>query len=376
VKRFVIILALALASAGLGHARDARAAERAAGSPTPLLAYYYIWFTPSSWSRAKTDIPMLGRYSSDDARVMRQHIRWAKAAGINGFLVSWKSTPSLDDRLARLIDVADAEHFRLGIVYEGLDFHRRPLAIAKVRHDLQRFADTFARDPAFRIFDRPVVVWSGTWRFTNAQIRSVTKGLRRRLLVLASEKNVDDYERVASLVDGDAYYWSSVNPRRHTGYGRKLRQLSAAVHARRGLWIAPAAPGFDSRLIGGTSVVERHDGDTLRRELNTAASSSPDAIGVISWNEFSENTFVEPSRAYGSTALNVIAEVRGTRPPDVGNFDSDSTGASTAAFGISYGIIGLLVGCAGLVALTSLARRRRRRPPIRALTKERSPPPV
>ena len=167
-----------------------------------------------------------------------------------------------------------------------------------------------------------------------------------------------------------------MNPRRHTGYGRKLRQLSAAVHARRGLWIAPAAPGFDSRLIGGTSVVERHDGDTLRRELNTAASSSPDAIGVISWNEFSENTFVEPSRAYGSTALNVIAEVRGTRPPDVGNFDSDSTGASTAAFGISYGIIGLLVGCAGLLALTSLARRRRRRPPIRALTKERSPPPL
>jgi hypothetical protein len=375
VKRFFIILALALASAGLGQARDTEASERAAGSPTPLLAYYYIWFTPSSWSRGKTDIPLLGRYSSDDARVMRQHIRWAKAAGIGGFLVSWKSTPSLDDRLARLIDVADVERFRLGIVYEGLDFHRRPLPIATVRHDLERFARTFARDRAFRIFDRPVVVWSGTWRYTNAQIRSVTKHLRGRLLLLASAKNVDDYERVASLFEGDAYYWSSVNPRRHTGYARKLRKLSAAVHAHGGLWIAPAAPGFDSRLVGGTSVVERHGGDTLRRELNTAASSSPDAIAVISWNEFSENTAVEPSRAYGSTALNVIAAARGTQPPDVGNFDSDS-GAATAAFGISYGIIGLVVGCAGLVTLTSFARHRRRRPPIGSLAKERSPPRV
>jgi hypothetical protein len=376
VRRFLIILALALASAGLGQAPAAQAGERAAGSPTPLLAYYYIWFTPSSWSRGKLDLPLLGRYSSDDTEVMRQHVRWAKSAGITGFLVSWKSTPSLDDRLARLIRIADAQQFRLGIVYEGLDFHRRPLKIAKVRHDFERFADSFARDRAFTIFDRPLVIWSGSWRYSNAQIRSVTQRLRGRLLLLASAKNVDDYERVASLFDGEAYYWSSVNPRRHTGYARKLRQLSAAVHARRGLWIAPAAPGFDSRLVGGTSVVPRHDGDTLRRELNAAAASSPDAIGVISWNEFSENTFVEPSRAYGSTALNVIAAVRGARPPDVGNFDSEGGGTGTAALGISYGIIGLVVGCAGLIALTSIARRRRVRPASGPMKKEPSPPHV
>ena len=93
---------------------------------------------------------------------------------------------------------------------------------------------------------------------------------------------------------------------------------------------------------------------------------------MISWNEFSENTYVEPSRAYGSTELKVIAEVRGTQPPDVSTFDSDGTGTGTAPLGISYGIIGLVAGCAGLVALTT-AVRRRRRPPVRPLTKEPSP---
>ena len=89
---------------------------------------------------------------------MRQHIRWAKSAGITGFLVSWKSTPTLDDRLARLIQVANAERFHLGIVYQGLDFHRRPLPIETVRHDFERFAATFAGNRAFAIFDRPLLI--------------------------------------------------------------------------------------------------------------------------------------------------------------------------------------------------------------------------
>ncbi len=173
-------LLLSLASLATSAAPRAEAAQHAAASPTPLLAYYYIWFTPSSWSRAKRDLPLLGGYSSDDTQVMRQHVRWAKAAGINGFLVSWKSTPALDDRLARLIQVADQEHFRLGIVYEGLDFHRRPLPIATVKHDLERFTATFAGDRAFRIFDRPLVIWAGTWKYTTAQIRFATKNVRGR----------------------------------------------------------------------------------------------------------------------------------------------------------------------------------------------------
>ena len=362
MRRSLLALLLSLAGLGTGAVHPALAADRVAASPTPLLAYYYIWFTPTSWNRAKRDLPLLGRYSSDDTGVMRQHIRWAKSVGITGFLVSWKSTPTLDDRLARLIEVADDERFQLGIVYEGLDFDRRPLPIETVRHDLERFAGTFAGDRAFSIFDRPVVIWSGTWRYTNAQIRHATRNVRGRLLVLSSAKNVEDYARVAPLVDGDAYYWSSVNPRRYPGYGQKLRALSSAVHARGGLWIAPAAPGFDARKVGGSSIVDRAGGDTLRRELNEAASSSPDAIGVISWNEFSENTFVEPSRAYGSAALKVIAEVRGARAPDVSTFDSDAAGAGagTAPFGISYGVVGLVTGCAGLFALVAIARRRRR----------------
>mgnify|MGYP000846980517 CR=1 FL=1 len=276
----------------------------------PTLAYYYIWFNPTSWSRAKIDYPLLGRYSSDDATIMERHIRWAKAAGIRGFLVSWKSTPVLDARLATLRGVAAAEGFKLGIVYQGLDFHRHPLPVDTVQHDLAQLAERYGDDPVFRIFDRPLVVWSGTWQFSTDEIIQATAGVRSRLLVLASAKNVKDYERVHGAVDGDAYYWSSVDPRTNTRYRDKLVAMSAAVHARGGLWIAPAAPGFDARLIGGKEVVDRRDGQTLREEMAAAAASSPDAIGVISWNEFSENTYIEPSTGLGDTALRLWPSLR------------------------------------------------------------------
>ena len=50
----------------------------------------------------------------------------------------------LDRRLERLIAVADAEHFKLAIIYQGLDFYRRPLAGRAGRRDLEFFARRFA----------------------------------------------------------------------------------------------------------------------------------------------------------------------------------------------------------------------------------------
>ncbi len=61
-------------------------------SKVPVFAYFYQWFNPSSWDRAKRDLPLTGKYSSDDPHVLRDQVEAARAAGIDGFLTSWKST--------------------------------------------------------------------------------------------------------------------------------------------------------------------------------------------------------------------------------------------------------------------------------------------
>jgi hypothetical protein len=108
--------------------------------------------------------------------------------------------------------------------------------------------------------------------------------------------------------------------------------------------------------------VERKGGETLRREYNAAASSSPDAIGLISWNEFSENSYIEPSQRYGARYLQVLADIRGTKAPKISDFDSSNEPASSAK---SYGpvVIGALLALIVGALFIALRRRVEHRPP-------------
>jgi hypothetical protein len=352
VAALVLAAALALAVAP--------AAAVAAPAPTadpPVYAYYYIWFNASSWNRAKQDYPLLGRYSSDERRVMRRQIRWARQAGIDGWIVSWKDTPTLTARLTALAAIARQEHFKLAVIYQGLDFGRRPLPTGQIGRDLDSFRARFAADPTFAFRGRPLVIWSGTWKFTRREVASVTATRRRDLTILATERNARAYEAKAGVVDGDAYYWSSANPDTYPDQAGKLRAMSAAVDDHHGLWVAPAAPGFDARGVGGRTVVPRKDGRTLRRELAAALSSRPDMVGVISWNEFSENSQVEPSTVHGDTALRVLADVLHAPGPSVGDFDSSAPAGGGSAADVLPAIGGVL----GLLAGGVLLRRRHTR---------------
>jgi len=323
----------------------------------PVWAYYYIWFDPSSWERAKSDTPLLGTYSSDERNIMRKHIELAKAAGIDGFLVSWKDTPTLTDRLERLAAIAKEMDFHLGIVYQGLDFARRPIEVRQVCADLKSFADAHASDPVFRLNGpRPIVVWTGTDQFSSADQEKCVAPVRDRLTVLASSRSVKEWQRASKTFAGSAYYWSSVNPQKDW-YPRKLAEMGDAVHAGGGLWVAPAAPGFDARLVGGQTVVPRDDGRTLTRELAVAVQSAADAIGLISWNEFTENSQVEPSKKYGSTALQAVSQFTGSGA-EVPQLDSSAPAQQPAAAGFN-GVAALIIMGAvlGLLLIWSLWRR-------------------
>jgi hypothetical protein len=133
------------------------------------------------------------------------------------------------------------------------------------------------------------------------------------------------------------------NPETFPGYEEKLTNLGQAVHANGGLWVAPASPGFDARLIGGTTVVERNNGATLLRELNSAQMSSPDVIGLISWNEFSENTQLEPSSRYGQQALEVLTRRQISPSPTFQDFDSSAPATTNQNSYYGLYILGALI---------------------------------
>src|SRR5262249_53202099 len=69
--------------------------------------------------------PLIGYYDSTNREVVRWHIRLAKAAGIDGFLVSWWDNANVSGTAWRnaILPVAAEEHFKVGICNELAQFH-------------------------------------------------------------------------------------------------------------------------------------------------------------------------------------------------------------------------------------------------------------
>jgi hypothetical protein len=92
--------------------------------------------------------------------------------------------------------------------------------------------------------------------------------------------------------------------------------------------------------------------------MDAAAKSSPDAIGLISWNEFSENSQMEPSERNGSRYLSVLADIRGAPGPTAADFDSSAPGTTSKhSSGIPL-VLALLALIGGGVAVTMRRGRR------------------
>ena len=334
------------------------ALPRAASTkPVPVYAYFYQWFTPSSWNRAKQDFPLIGRYSSDDPAVLMTQVKQAKSAGIDGFLTSWKSTEPLNRRLDMLISTAKQQGLDLGVVYEALDFNRNPLPVATVEKDMTYLVDRWGRALTSTYYGRPVIIWTGTDQYTRDDVSQVRAALGTRAYLLAASRTVAGYERVADLVDGEAYYWSSADPQAPSTMA-KLAAMADAVHARHGLWFAPAASGYDGRSLGGTRVIDRADGRTLSASLDNAYASQPDAVAVISWNEWSENTYIEPGETYGDRELTVLRDYLAARgravPASLAEADSSE---GTTASGWTGSKAALTLGALMLLTFAWLAWR-------------------
>ena len=368
-----LLLAASLALMATSSSAEQRSAAPGAGTasasssapaahPVPVYAYFYQWFQASSWRRAKQDYPLVGRYSSDDMSVLRLQVQQARGAGIDGFLTSWKSTPALNRRLDNLVSVARADGFDLGVVYEALDFDRNPLPITTVRRDMVYLVDRWGSALTSRYYGRPVIIWTGTDQYSVADVQSVRAALGDRAYLLAASRSVAGYERIASLVDGEAYYWSSADPS-STATRTKLEQLGQAVHAHGGLWFAPASGGFDGRTLGGTRVIGRQGGATLVASLDNAYAAQPDAVAVISWNEWSENTYIEPGEMYGDQELSTLRSylaARGTAIPAAFTEPDSSTSAVTGSgwTGRTASAVLVMLGLGTVVVLAWSSRRR------------------
>jgi len=144
-------------------------------NPTNLLAFYYPWYgTPNvsgywyHWNDtnhnpdnflngkrdiAATDYPLLGVYDSNNETLIEEHIKIAKKAGIDVFVVSWWGIKSFEDKaLLHIKNVCEREKFKFTVYYENTT------GVNQTVKDLLYLLNTYANSSMwFRIESRPVI---------------------------------------------------------------------------------------------------------------------------------------------------------------------------------------------------------------------------
>ncbi|MBV8950457.1 MAG: hypothetical protein JOZ99_06260 [Actinobacteria bacterium] len=328
---------------------------------TPLFAHYYLWWADAHWKSrlgpsypytqqppplpstlaangctaqasypgaqlVDVPAPPLSLYSQDDAATIRAHVEEASSAGVDGFVVSWSGTGEPDQnttsrdfnhRLDLLVaavnahNASGARRFSLMLGYETLDNGRNPRPATTIRNDLNYFVQHYATDPAFQVpryGTKAVAMILDSRRIPTSELRDLMQPLRASLTLIGDEHGATEWQRgVADFFDGDGWYWSAENPYTNAHASSTLTKLSAILHGEHKIWFAPLSPGYNKSNFGvGGTCVPRDGTTTLRTIFDTNAASRPDGWMLISWNEFFENTYVEPSVRYGDAYLNAI----------------------------------------------------------------------
>ncbi|HID21780.1 MAG TPA: hypothetical protein EYP14_05195, partial [Planctomycetaceae bacterium] len=156
-----------------------RSSSVSAHGPRQVLAFYYPWYgnpnVPGGsgrwahWSDvderhktigSSTHYPKLGPYDSHDPALVAQHVRWAKQAGVTGFIASWWGHDSFSGRaLPVLLKGGKEGGMTVTIYYERVP---EPVSPDSAAQDLLRLLRQHGRHPAWlKVGGKPVVFLYG-----------------------------------------------------------------------------------------------------------------------------------------------------------------------------------------------------------------------
>jgi hypothetical protein len=310
MKRFILVV-LGLLLAGLMSAQ--------AQPPRQVWALYMgFWAGAGSWDAQAdvlTDRPALGSYDSRDPGIAAQHIDQAKSAGIDAFVVTWygledgqTTTPALNN----LLDRAAERGFMVGAVVDifSAQFNRSPEALAA---SLAYLINDRSAHPAYLRYDgKPVILFAfqGRAGLSAAQWRQLRQQLDPARATLWIAEGTSGCCLYGGAMDGMYAFnmaWANGSSARYQ------RERRAVLSAGGSFYLPTIHPGWDETLIARregrpnpTSPRARADGQFLATSFRGAAASGSDVILVGTWNEFIENSHIEPSVNYGTQSLDVL----------------------------------------------------------------------
>jgi hypothetical protein len=291
-----------------------------AGQPQPaqadterlVLAFYYAWYDKKTWNSDQvSDIP-LSPYASSDREAMARHIKQARTAGIDAFVLNWWGMGNPTEKnLKALLDTAAQQGFRVAVDFDI----NSPFmdGVGSYAENLRHLHTSHALHPAYlRYQGRPVVFFYNVSRFPVSTWRSLRDQAdpNRSAIWIAEGTDVS----YLSVFDGHHLYsvtWPNRIPPAQTlpKWGDRVRKYNREQGTAK-LWVATVMPGYDDRKVrpGSGFARSRDGGEYYRHCWQAAIASKPHWVIVNSFNEWPEGTYIEPSQAYGQLYLDLTRE--------------------------------------------------------------------
>lgn len=282
-----------------------------AASTRLVLAFYYPWYDQTLWNDPVVADRSPERYASSNPATMARQIEQAKGAQIDAFVSAWYGPTTQNNQtetnLHTLLAQSQAKAFKIAVLFEtnGPFFH----SVDTVKQALASWQTTHAQHPAYlRWNGKPVLFFWAQNRWSAAIWQTIRNQVdpQRNSLWIAEGTDLS-YQGV---FDGHHLYniaWSN-------DVGATQRQWAQRVRAKGTLWVGTVMPGWDdTRLVerAGRYKRDRQNGAWYQQTWAGAASADPDWIVITSWNEFVENTYIEPSANYGAQYLDLTRALAG-----------------------------------------------------------------
>lgn len=211
--------------------------------------YLYLWY-PSHWDETVTDTPLIGKYSSKDLATIKTQLQQMAEAEIDYAILSWwgKLQVEVHEAMLNVFKVLDED----------------PIIDVCFIVERNRFYDyAFLK----QFFDKPYYV-----------------KVDGKPLVVTFEREPLNDDRIFQH-----YYMNCASG------------------------VAFVLPGYDDRLVPGREnpVLPRLWGLTYRFLWWWRKIFCPKNLHIVSWNEYHENTQIEPSERFGDKYLKLTKKLIG-----------------------------------------------------------------
>ena len=297
-------------------------------------AQYYCWYgngvgsahwNDNSRSGAVTDMPRLGHYASSSCSTIEAHWRQFDQMGLDFVVLNLhvdRNGGNAYEQVAAktifsVIDQLDTK-VRLAIQICPYDCTREQLA-----ETIEVIRDQFLPHASyFHYEDEPVLFyfWTGLQDGNKPLINFIdenTTGFVRIATSLRMYPAKEEWSHSFGLFHG----WSLFSPLELSSPANWERVWAQAYGnseaGTRRLRIMSVSPGYDDRHLQDPNRrsnphrwIDREQGATYRRMISfaLAAEEPPDMVLISTFNEYHENTHIEPSRHHGSLYLDMTRE--------------------------------------------------------------------